>query len=119
KAALAADAAGRSGVQLSTFSARTEHAIVDLLSIDHVTNPVDATGQVVNEPAKWDQLLEVVADDESVDIMVSLMGITAGGSDRKLTDGLLKLTADRPTTKVAVIWPDGELPASSLPYIVA
>jgi acetate---CoA ligase (ADP-forming) len=72
----AADVAEERGAVVTDLSEQTRERLTDVLpGFASVTNPVDVTGQIVNDPGLLAQSITIVAADPAVDMVVVGMGI--------------------------------------------
>jgi acyl-CoA synthetase (NDP forming) len=117
QAALAADEAEAAGLPLPDISAETASALRDLTGTEAPTNPFDCSGQVVNDPARWHGALRAMVSQPGVDGLVAFLSVVAGGRDDKLIDGISERA--REGHNVALAWPSGHSPLSSVPTLRA
>lgn len=93
-ATVLADAAEVCGVALAAFDAPTRARLAAALpAFANIANPLDVTGQVVNEPAAWVETLSAITADEGVDAVLSVMSITANRIDRILSQAIVDTAA--------------------------
>jgi acyl-CoA synthetase (NDP forming) len=77
-AALIADECDAVGAPLATFGPETQAALGKALpNYASLSNPLDVTGQVVNQPSLWTACLEAVSADPAVDTVLNILSITA------------------------------------------
>jgi acetate---CoA ligase (ADP-forming) len=112
-AALAIDDAESHGLRLPALEPSTKEALRTITGSEAVaTNPFDCSGQVVNETGRWNEALSVLASQPDVYAVVAILGITVGGTDGILTQGIEALAARG--QNMALVWPSSSLPTSSI-----
>lgn len=91
-----ADAALVGGLELARFTDRTLDALRTVLpSFAAVGNPVDVTGQIVQQPQLLSRVLPALAADPSVDIVLVALGIVGPTYDvDAITEAVAALHAD-------------------------
>ena len=117
QAALAADEAERAGLGLAPFDSATVGRLQELTGAAVVTNPFDCSGQIVNDPDRWHGSLAAMTADAGSYGLLALLSVIAGGDDANLLAGLAR-EADR-GANVALAWPSGNSPNSSLAAVTA
>lgn len=111
-AGVIADACDERGVLLAEFTRATEEALSGKLpGAANLGNPLDVTGQVVNEPDCWKNCIEILAADPGVDVLVSALSITAGQIERRFADDVVALAKRSDVVQVCV-WSSG-MPSGS------
>lgn len=91
-----ADTAIRGGLQLAEFAAETRQVIREALpGYVRAGNPIDTTGQIVQQPEMLSRLLRALAADDGVDIVLLALGLVGPGYDiDSLTEAISVLRAD-------------------------
>jgi acetyltransferase len=111
-AGVVADACQECGVPLAPFTPETEARIArHLPGVANLGNPLDVTGQVVNEPEAWRQCVDILAHDPGVDALVSVLSITANQIERRFAQDIVDLSQRSSVLQVAV-WQSGMPPGS-------
>lgn len=111
-AGVIADACQERGVALAEFTAGTEAGLAaNLPGLANLANPLDMTGQVVNEPDCWNRCTEILANDPGVDVLVCAISITAGQIERRFAEDIVALSRRGDVVPVC-IWPSGTPPGS-------
>jgi acyl-CoA synthetase (NDP forming) len=91
-----ADTAVKGGLQLAELAAGTREVIrAALPGYVAAGNPIDMTGQVVQQPDMLSRLLRALVDDDGVDIVLLALGIVGPGYDiDALTEAISALETD-------------------------
>jgi acetate---CoA ligase (ADP-forming) len=111
-AGVIADACQELEVPLARLAPHTAQRIsAQLPGVASLDNPLDMTGQVVNEPDCWTKCVDILARDPAVDVLVSVLSITANQIERRFAQDLVELR-DRTAVLQVCIWPSGA-PAGS------
>ena len=111
-AGVVADACSEHEVGLAQFIPETAKAISSALpGVANLDNPLDVTGQVVNEPRCWTECLDILAKDPNVDVILSVISITANQIERRFAQDIVDLS-NRSHFLTVSIWPSG-IPARS------
>jgi acyl-CoA synthetase (NDP forming) len=111
-AGIVADACQEQGVVLAKFTRETHERIAaQLPGVANLDNPLDVTGQVVNEPECWTNSVQALAGDPGVDVLMSVLSITANATERRFAQDLVDLSTSS-TVLPITIWPSG-MPAGS------
>lgn len=99
---------------LATFTAGTNAAIAARLpSIGSLDNPLDMTGQVINEPDCWTACIEALAADPGVDVLLTVFSINVNQMERRFAQDMVALSRRSPVLTVQV-WSSGSPPHSGL-----
>lgn len=118
-AGVIADACEERSVRLARFAPETERALsAKLPGVANLANPLDMTGQVVNEPDCWGDCIEILAADPGVHILVSVLSIVAGQIERRFAEATAAL-AGRSDVLQLCIWPSGMPPDSGAEVLKA
>lgn len=106
-AGIIADACEFAGVELAGFAPETCTALeAQLPGVASLANPLDMTGQVVNEPDRWRSCLEAMNGDPDVDLVASVLSITANKIERRFVRDMLAAAEGTDTAQIC-IWPSG------------
>jgi acyl-CoA synthetase (NDP forming) len=73
EAAIAADAAERSGFELPALSPPTRETLDPLFSFAHVANPFDLTGQYMSNPELIPAALSAISTDKALDALMVIL----------------------------------------------
>ena len=111
-AGVIADTCHEQGVALAEFTPATRERIAaQLPGLANLDNPLDVTGQVVNEPECWTNSIQALADDPGVDVLISVVSITANQIERRFAQDIVELSRCSPLLTVT-IWPSAMPPGS-------
>ena len=106
-ATVLADASEAHEVPLAVFDPRTRERLKAALpTFANIANPLDVTGQVVNDPQAWAETLDAIAAAPGVDVVLSVMSITANRVDRILSQAIVD-TASRAHQLHLCAWASG------------
>ncbi len=104
-----ADLAGTHGVELAKFSDETAARLKDALpQYASVSNPLDATGQVLTDTTVYQRVIKALMDDPAVDLITVFQTLGLPGEDTPFHVRLLNLAledfpaAPKPVTVAAV-----------------
>jgi len=112
------DACDQHGVPLASFTALTEQGLAnELPGVANLANPLDMTGQVVNEPDCWKNCIQILAADAGVDVLISALSITAGQIERRFASDVLDLSRG-PVMQVC-IWGSSMPPGAGIELLKA
>ena len=118
-AGLIADACDVHDVALAEFTSATRHALgANLPGAANLANPLDMTGQVVNQPDCWGNCIGILAADPGVDMLVSALSITAGQIERRFAEDAVALAARSDVAQVC-IWPSSMPPGAGVEVLKA
>lgn len=113
-AGVIADACHEYGVPLAEFAPETRRRLAaSLPGVATLGNPLDMTGQVVNEPDCWKSCIDAMAEDPGVDVLVTALSITANKIERRFAEENLAL-AQRSDVAQVCIWLSSSPPASGM-----
>lgn len=113
-AGIVADACDELGEALVQFAPVTLDALSRALpGAASVQNPLDMTGQVVNEPDGWTRGVAALVEDPGVDALLSILSITANHTERRFAGDLVELGARSPVLLVNV-WASAAPPGSGM-----
>lgn len=92
------------GVDLAELSPETTAKLADVLpAFASPQNPVDATGQILNQPELFAACLDALLDDRGVTTLVVLLGLQErNGTD--LAAQIVEAGRRRPDVRIAVAW---------------
>jgi len=89
-AALMADQLGLAGVEMAKFTSATAGNLAALLpSYASQVNPVDTTAEILARPELREQVLQVIADDANVDIVISPIPYEYGLATQNFADAVV------------------------------
>ncbi|MDO9089767.1 MAG: acetate--CoA ligase family protein [Rubrivivax sp.] len=109
-AGIIADVCHERGLPLARFTPETAAAIsAQLPGVANLDNPLDVTGQVVNEPECWTACIDALAHDPGVDVLLSVFSITANQIERRFAQDTIALSRRSPVLPVQ-IWASGSPP---------
>lgn len=109
-AGIIADVCHESGLPLATFAPQTVAAIAaQLPGVANLDNPLDVTGQVVNEPECWTACIDALARDPGVDVLLSVFSINANQIERRFAQDMIELSR-RSAILPVQIWASGTPP---------
>ena len=118
-AGLIADACDEHDVALAEFAPATQQALgVNLPGVANLANPLDMTGQVVNQPECWGNCIGILAADPGVDMLISALSITAGQIERRFAEDAVALAARSDIAQVC-IWPSSMPPGAGIEVLKA
>lgn len=105
-----ADAFEEFGIKLAETTEETKHRLSEILpSYTIAKNPVDVTGQILNEPSMYKKCVKVLLQDENVDVMMCTLESPPKSElgERIINDITeLRKTADKP---MLCLWGEGYL----------
>lgn len=111
-AGMIADASEEHGVRIPPLAPHTAEALETALpGTASLGNPLDVTGQVVNEPESWSRCLRALERDPGVDAVLSVLSITAGQAERRFAEDLVAIARDSSALH-ACLWPSATPPGS-------
>ncbi len=106
-AGIIVDVCQEQGVLLATFAPDTVAAIsAQLPGVANLDNPLDVTGQVVNEPECWTACIDALAKDPGVDVLLSVFSINANQIERRFAQDMIALSR-RSAVLPVQIWTSG------------
>ncbi len=113
-AGVIADACHEHGVPLAQFTPQTQALLAaSLPGVATLANPLDMTGQVVNEPDCWKSCIDAMAQDGGVDLLLTAVSITANHIERRFAQENIAL-AERSDIAQVCIWLSGAPQGSGL-----
>lgn len=107
-----ADIASRNGLVMPELAESSQAQLAEFLpDFANLRNPIDVTGQIVNEPAFLARAISVVAEDPGIDIVVVALGI----QDAKAAEIAAGIVGIQRTgrMRIAVSWMAGPQEAKS------
>jgi len=111
-AGVVADHCDLQAVPLARFAEATETELAAALpGVANLANPLDVTGQVVNQPEVWRRCLDALVADPDVGALGCILSITAGQIERRFAEDFVAVarTIEQPAF---CIWPSS-MPAGS------
>jgi acyl-CoA synthetase (NDP forming) len=119
---LMADEAAKVGLDVAPLSEPVQQRIAEFLPNSSVRNPIDLTGQVLNDFSIMEKTLDTLYASEECEMVVNyLMGIDRTPLLSKLMSSLAKFREGRPNAMVAVVMaaaPDVRAQFEDMGYLV-
>jgi len=117
-AGVVADVCDELGEPLAALTPTTIAAVArNLPDVASIQNPLDMTGQVVNEPECWTRSIAALVADPGVDVLLGVLSITANRSERRFAQDLADLHAGTPAL-VITVWASGSPPGAGVEILV-
>jgi len=101
---LMADDADSRGLKVTELPAGTQKKFKEIVPFAGVNNPLDVTGQIINQPELFEQAMRLVLDEGSYDSIVGFQGAGLNNLEaaRTALDMWQTLKRDYPTKRFAV-----------------
>jgi acetyltransferase len=98
-----ADKVMKAGLSLPSLSQKTKEDLAEkMVSFASITNPLDLTGQLYNDPEMFKKCIGLFAGDENIDIVVVVVTMVPGERAKKRATYIVE--ASRSVEKTFVSW---------------
>jgi acetyltransferase len=98
-----ADKVAKAGLSLASLSRETKEGLAEkMVSFASLTNPLDLTGQLYNDPDMFKKCIGLFAGDENIDIVVVIVTMVPGERAKKRASYIVE--ASKSIEKTFVSW---------------